>query len=93
MKLLGAELYGSPTHFVLELLQNASDNKYASGTNPTLHMKLQGNLLVIRSNEEGFSRQNVDAICTMGGSSKDKHDGCIGEKGTRCTPPTLLTPC
>ena len=36
---LAAELYGGNAHFLLELVQNADDNKYPAGTTPQLRME------------------------------------------------------
>jgi len=36
LKLLSDDLYSKKSHFVLELVQNADDNEYASGVTPHL---------------------------------------------------------
>jgi hypothetical protein len=81
IEMLSTELYSSPTHFIMEVVQNACDNMYASNITPALHFTLQGDRVILWSNELGFSRDNVDSICNMAKSSKNKSDGCIGEKG------------
>ena len=73
--------------FVFELIQNAEDNHYtraaSSGTEPYIRFTLYPDKIVIDSNEDGFTRENVDAICKMGGSTKLRSGAqqYIGEKG------------
>ncbi|KAH8691711.1 hypothetical protein GQ44DRAFT_636227 [Phaeosphaeriaceae sp. PMI808] len=80
-------LYADPTHFLFELLQNADDNKYTASV-PTLTITYKehnhGRNLRFDCNEIGFSRANVDSICSLGKSSKPGAGGgakYIGEKG------------
>lgn len=87
---LAKDLYSKDTHFIFELIQNAEDNEYGT-SKPSLSFKLtqtdptdtQGadGALIIQNNERGFSRENVDAICTVGKTTKIKRQGYIGEKG------------
>ncbi|KAK9756523.1 hypothetical protein RND81_01G103700 [Saponaria officinalis] len=89
---LSAELYTKDVHFLMELLQNAEDNQYAEGVEPTLEFVLTTRditgcgateTLLIFNNEVGFSRQNMESICSVGRSTKKgkKSEGFIGEKG------------
>ncbi|KAL2674360.1 hypothetical protein Neosp_012811 [[Neocosmospora] mangrovei] len=82
LHLLSVELYSSDTHFLLELLQNADDNEYKA-SKPSFSLTLTDDALLTHSNETGFTRSNVEAICRIGKSSKVKLDGrrYIGEKG------------
>jgi hypothetical protein len=80
---LAFELYSEENHFLYELIQNADDLDYG-GETPAINLDLyQGTLprLEIRSNELGFSRENVEAICAAGQSTKLGKPGTIGEKG------------
>ena len=82
LQLLSHDLYSKKSHFVLELVQNADDNHYASGITPHLTFQVTPNRLVVVNNEEGFSEANIKAICSVGASSKSKgKSGYIGEKG------------
>ena len=82
LKLLSEDLYSKKSHFVLELVQNADDNHYASGVTPNLTLELTPSRLVVVNNEIGFTEPNVQAICSVGASSKSKQkSGYIGEKG------------
>lgn len=91
LDLLTKELYEKPTHFVLELIQNADDNHYAPGTCPCLDFTLQrrkgqgfGGYLWVTCNEVGFTKDNVESICRIRCSTKQRADrerGYIGEKG------------
>jgi hypothetical protein len=76
---LASELYDSSTHFILEILQNADDSTYTS--NPTLTLTLTRDFLHIRSNETGFTREDVDAICGLGQTTKSRSRKSTGEKG------------
>ena len=88
---LSLELYSKDTHFVLELIQNADDNRYpdrpplSEGTNrerPSLKFVVNNNCITILNNEVGFSEINIRAICDVGRSTKGLHRfGYIGQKG------------
>ncbi|XTI91300.1 hypothetical protein V2W45_716603 [Cenococcum geophilum] len=80
LKLVSEQLYNKSTHFLLELLQNADDNEYTCST-PTLCITHQPGSLCVDCNEVGFTARNVEAICTIGGSTKAGSDHYIGEKG------------
>ncbi|KAK5675793.1 hypothetical protein LTS10_011524 [Elasticomyces elasticus] len=85
LKMLSEELYSTPTHFILELIQNADDNHYYAGTKPKLTMLYhESGYLWIGCNEIGFTASNVRAICRIHNSTKkveDSKKGYIGEKG------------
>ncbi|KAK3642797.1 hypothetical protein LTR56_010623 [Elasticomyces elasticus] len=86
LSMLSEELYSTPTHFILELIQNADDNKYHAGTTPQLTMVYhEAGYLWIGCNEIGFSVENVRAICRINRSTKKvltgSKKGYIGEKG------------
>ena len=78
-------LYSKETRFLYELIQNAEDNSYstatAAGEEPFLAFKLYSDRIVIDSNENGFSKGNISAICSVGKSTKKHSAGYIGEKG------------
>ncbi|CAH9137665.1 unnamed protein product [Cuscuta epithymum] len=92
VKNLSAELYSKDVHFLMELIQNAEDNEYEVGVNPTLEFVITSKditetgakaTLVIFNNEKGFARQNIESICSVGRSTKkgNRKNGYIGEKG------------
>ena len=78
-------LYSKETRFLYELIQNAEDNSYstatADGEKPFLAFKLYPDKIIIDSNEDGFSKTNIKAICSVGHSTKKQSAGYIGEKG------------
>ena len=78
-------LYSKETRFLYELIQNAEDNSYstatANGEKPFLAFKLYPDKIIIDSNEDGFSKTNIKAICSVGNSTKKQSAGYIGEKG------------
>ncbi|MFC2029842.1 sacsin N-terminal ATP-binding-like domain-containing protein [Chloroflexota bacterium] len=88
---LSQGLYSKDIHFVLELVQNAEDNSYSDSANPDLTFYLLGpdasradrvaGALLLVNNEAGFRPQDVDALCAVGKTTKDKREGYIGEKG------------
>lgn len=82
---LSEELYSKPTHFILELVQNADDNSYEMGIVPKLSfLYRQGGSLWVGCNEAGFSEDNVRSICRIASSTKNVENnrkGYIGEKG------------
>jgi hypothetical protein len=82
LDLLSDQLYSTPTHFLLELIQNADDNSYEDGLRPTISFISKTGYLHIDCNETGFTPANVDAICRIKMSTKaDRSKGFIGEKG------------
>ena len=48
---------------------------------PFLHFHLYPDKIVVESNEDGFTKENVEAICKTGDSTKSTTEGYIGEKG------------
>ena len=80
---LSDSLYQEPTHFLLELIQNADDNTYEN-VEPTLNINYSGQTLRLDCNEIGFGMNNVEAICKIGRSTKTGLGTAtryIGEKG------------
>jgi hypothetical protein len=69
------------------LIQNADDSKYdvckSRNDKPYLRFKATPDTLIIDTNEDGFTRANIEAICATGKSSKKatEADDHIGEKG------------
>ncbi|XP_045787926.1 uncharacterized protein LOC123883230 [Trifolium pratense] len=92
VKNLSAELYTRDVHFLMELIQNAEDNQYIKGVRPTLQFIITSKditatgapaTLLIFNNEKGFSRENIESLCSVGRSTKKGNRSCgyIGEKG------------
>ncbi|XP_076882663.1 uncharacterized protein LOC143531203 [Bidens hawaiensis] len=92
VKNLSAELYAKDVHFLMELIQNAEDNEYLEGVDPSLEFVITSKditntgapaTLLVFNNEKGFSRKNVESICSVGRSTKKglRKRGYIGEKG------------
>ncbi|KAH7202459.1 hypothetical protein DER44DRAFT_669606 [Fusarium oxysporum] len=80
---LSSQLYTKSTHFLLELIQNADDNTYTC-TSPTLSFSYKPGSLRVDCNEEGFTAENVEAICSINKSTKSgktSYGEYIGEKG------------
>ncbi|KAL2873659.1 hypothetical protein SGCOL_011141, partial [Colletotrichum sp. CLE4] len=71
---LAKNLYSSKARFVFELLQNADDNNYAeastAGSKPFVSFRIFPRKVVVKCNEDGFSQDNLKAICAVGQSSK-----------------------
>ncbi|KAH6672306.1 hypothetical protein B0J14DRAFT_70569 [Halenospora varia] len=83
LEILSDQLYDKATHFILELIQNADDNTYTAPT-PTLNLHYENNSLRVDCNEVGFNARNVEALCSIGNSTKsglDHSTHYIGEKG------------
>ncbi|CAA3009531.1 Hypothetical predicted protein [Olea europaea subsp. europaea] len=92
VKNLSAELYAKDVHFLMELIQNAEDNEYGEGVDPSLQFVITAkditgtgaaSTLLIFNNEKGFSPKNIESICSVGRSTKknNRKRGYIGEKG------------
>jgi hypothetical protein len=74
-------LNSQSTHFLLEFLQNANDNKYPAGNIPKLEFEYRNGFLRVDCNEVGFLPKHVDAICQIGNSTKKGNHEMVGEKG------------
>ena len=75
------DLNSKESHFILELVQNADDNTYSPGVDPSLSFLAETQRLVVVNNEAGFIAEHVAALCSAGESSKKNKTGYIGEKG------------
>ncbi|XP_074278422.1 uncharacterized protein LOC141602012 [Silene latifolia] len=102
VKYLSAELYSKDVHFLMELIQNAEDNEYLEGVEPSLEFLITSRditgtgapaTLLIFNNEKGFLRKNIESICSVGDSTKagNRKRGYIGEKGIGFKSVFLLT--
>ncbi|WIA32561.1 hypothetical protein OEZ86_003368 [Tetradesmus obliquus] len=77
---LSQELYSSSSHFVLELVQNADDNRYPPAAVPALEFLLLPNFIAALNNEAGLSAADLAALCDIGASTK-LEQRWIGYKG------------
>ncbi|KAH3756343.1 protein NO VEIN [Pelomyxa schiedti] len=80
LKNLSTELYSQASHFVLEIVQNAEDNKYTTSALPYLDFNIFKDRIVIQNNEIGFTEKDLVALCGVK-SSKANQPGYIGHKG------------
>jgi len=72
-----AGLYSDPSHFIYELLQNSDDAKATEVT-----FKLNSDSLEIKHNGNNlFNFHDVDAITTVGSSTKSEDINAIGTFG------------
>jgi len=79
---LVSDLHTEKPHFILELIQNAEDNKYNKGVTPEIKFIIQEKQIILQNNEKGFEESNVRALCRIGETTKrDKSLGYVGEKG------------
>ncbi|OMO93799.1 hypothetical protein COLO4_16668 [Corchorus olitorius] len=89
---LSAKLYTKDVHFLMELIQNAEDNEYLEGVDPSLEFVITSQditamgapaTLLMFNNENGFSSKNIESLCSIGRSTKkgNRKHGYIGEKG------------
>jgi len=75
---LSSDLYNKKTHFILEFIQNADDNRYPANVSPSLRLVIEDRQILIQCNEVGFRDVDVEAICDVGGSTKTNAVGYIG---------------
>jgi hypothetical protein len=70
-----------------ELIQNADDSSYSKVCSdkvpPYLRFKVTRDTLIVETNQDGFTRANIEAICATGKRSKKMTDtdDQIGKKG------------
>ena len=78
---LSSELYSKDTHFVLELVQNADDNRYNENlSTPSIAFFVNVDKIEVCNNEVGFEERNIRALCDVGKSTKGKQRyGYIGK--------------
>ncbi|RFU23945.1 hypothetical protein B7463_g12390, partial [Scytalidium lignicola] len=81
LNIISTDLYTSRARFLMEVIQNADDNRYLVSSTPTLCISVSSQLVKIECNEIGFTEENVQALCRTGQSSKPPGQGYIGEKG------------
>jgi hypothetical protein len=80
-------LYSTKYRFLYELVQNAQDLRYqeaqARGDAALLRFTVTPEKITVETNEDGFTKENVTAICETGKSSKKASvaDDHVGEKG------------
>ncbi|KIM99744.1 hypothetical protein OIDMADRAFT_125409, partial [Oidiodendron maius Zn] len=81
------DLQKNKTRFVFELIKNAEDNHYQNSAishgAPHIHFSLYPDKIVVSNNEDGFTVENIKAICKIAGSTKTRTDSLsyIGEEG------------
>ncbi|KAJ6007726.1 hypothetical protein N7540_011702 [Penicillium herquei] len=82
---LAKNIYSSNARFIFELLQNADDNQFrlavARDEQPFISFKVFPDRIIIECNEDGFTKANLSAICSVGESTKAASHGYIGAKG------------
>ncbi len=80
-----AEAGTDKNRFFSELLQNADDCSYPDDSTPAFILRMDGTVLMVSYNENGFTKDNVRAITAIGESTKKMllsgEDKSIGEKG------------
>ncbi|KAK5994783.1 Protein NO VEIN-like protein [Cladobotryum mycophilum] len=82
---LAAHSIKTDARFVFELLQNADDNRFtkakASGALPFISFEVHPDCIIVECNEDGFTKNDLSAICSVGESTKSASHGYIGAKG------------
>jgi hypothetical protein len=79
---LAEKLYPLTWTFLRELVQNADDCDYPSGTTPRLTLRRLKDAFELESNELGFEEKHVRAVCSFARSTKvGQKWRFIGEKG------------
>ncbi|CVK88266.1 uncharacterized protein FPRN_02199 [Fusarium proliferatum] len=85
IKILAKQIYGSGARFVFELLQNAEDNIFNKAHEakalPFISFKIYPDKVIVDCNEDGFTEPDLEAICSVGQSTKSASHGYIGAKG------------
>ncbi|KAH8735731.1 hypothetical protein BGZ61DRAFT_84622 [Ilyonectria robusta] len=82
---LAKSLYTSNTRFIFEILQNAEDSHFTKardrGERPSIAFEVYEDRIIIDCNEDGFTPENLKAICDINGSCKTGLTRYFGEKG------------
>ncbi len=80
LNIFSEDLYTKAERFIFELLQNADDFPGASGKVQIKFMLLQEHLLILHTGKS-FSKEEVEAICRIGNSTKSTDASKTGYKG------------
>ncbi|CZR67299.1 uncharacterized protein PAC_17198 [Phialocephala subalpina] len=79
------DVYSDESRFLHEMIQNADDKGFtrakASCVEPYIQFAISPDSIVVESNQDDFTVDDVDTICEMGNSNKKLEAGKIGEKG------------
>ncbi|KAI3323331.1 hypothetical protein HD806DRAFT_544090 [Xylariaceae sp. AK1471] len=82
---LAKSLSTSDAQLVFEVLRNADENHFtrakARNQAPFVTFKVASSYIIVECNEDGFTSENITAICAVSKSSKPGAHGYIGEKG------------
>jgi hypothetical protein len=72
--------------FIHELMRNADESQYSraqtAGKLPYVAFDVHPDLVFVESNQDGFSHEDVKAICNVGVSTKPCPGSCMQERGT-----------
>jgi hypothetical protein len=81
-KALSDDAYPDNAHFIYEIIQNAEDSSYMKNTKAELEFHILDDGILVLSNQNGFSKDDIRSICVMASGGKiAKKDQFIGEKG------------
>ncbi|KAL9115876.1 MAG: hypothetical protein Q9227_000244 [Pyrenula ochraceoflavens] len=80
-ELVAKQLYTSRFKCIQEILQNADDAEYDTSVTPRITFTIRATEMIVDINERGFTRRNVEALCSTGESSKIQSENSTGEKG------------
>ncbi|KAE8133581.1 hypothetical protein BDV38DRAFT_274159 [Aspergillus pseudotamarii] len=85
IKALARNLYNSNARFVFELLQNADDNRFTLAREhdeiPFISFSIHPDRIIVDCNEDGFTTEDLAAICSVGESTKAGSHGYMGARG------------
>ncbi|KAJ9143506.1 ATPase-like, ATP-binding domain [Pleurostoma richardsiae] len=85
LKTLAKNISDNDAPFIFELLQNADDNSFtqalADRALPYISFQVHSSRIIIECNEDGFTRDDLSAICSVGKSTKPASHHYIGGKG------------
>ena len=81
-KALSDDAYPDNAHFIYEIIQNSEDSLYTKNKKAELEFHLLNNGILVLSNQDGFTDDDIRSICVMASGGKiAKKDQFIGEKG------------
>ncbi|TLD20697.1 hypothetical protein PspLS_08606, partial [Pyricularia sp. CBS 133598] len=86
IKKLVEKINSTDAHFdLLELLRNADENLFenanAVGALPTIAFHIHCDRIIVECNEDGFTKENLAAICSVGKSTKPNDYGRVETRG------------
>ncbi|RDW58036.1 hypothetical protein BP6252_13447 [Coleophoma cylindrospora] len=79
---IARQLWSNNTHFINELIRNADNCRYSHEETPRISFHIYPKWMAVQYNEDGFSAEDVTALCSTGLSNGDTQP--VGKRSRMC---------